>query len=130
MKRIAGIFILMYYSLGSLVLPLADFSMIPDLPACYAHCKLTEHRDMQLTDFITDHLLSLDGIFDEHDNGDEQKPHRPLNYKIHRGITMLMFVPHYSFAVEQMKYIASQTPVISSIYKFNYSNTIFRPPIA
>ena len=40
----------------------------------YKHCKSTEDKDMTPLDFITDHLINIDGIFDKHDNEDEQKP--------------------------------------------------------
>ena len=58
-------------------MPMGDFSSITDLPAMYRNCKATEDKDMTPLDFITDHLVDIDCIFDAHENGDEQKPHTP-----------------------------------------------------
>ena len=49
--------------------------MLNEIPEMYHHCKSTEDKDMTPLDFITDHLVNIDGLFDKHENGDEQKPH-------------------------------------------------------
>ena len=46
----------------------------------YAHCKTTEDKDLSVLDFISDHLINIDGLFDAHNNGDHQKPHKPFNF--------------------------------------------------
>ncbi len=60
---------------GIAFLPQGDFSVMPDLPKMYQHCKLTEDADLNLMDFVTDHLLDINGSFDKHDFGDAQKRH-------------------------------------------------------
>ena len=67
MRKLFSILTLVYYSIGSLILPASDFSIIPELPQMYEHCKATEDKDMNFSDFITDHLLNIDGIFDQHE---------------------------------------------------------------
>ena len=57
---------------------MGDFSMLNELPEMYSHCKATEDKDMTPLDFITDHLVNIDGLFDKHENGDKQKPHSPF----------------------------------------------------
>ena len=37
---------------------------------------------MTAFDFITDHLLNIDCLFDAHNKDDEQKPHQP--YPLHQ----------------------------------------------
>ena len=39
--------------------------MLSQLPAMYQHCQRTEDPEMNLADFITDHLLNLDEVFNE-----------------------------------------------------------------
>jgi hypothetical protein len=78
MNKVLLIFVLVYYVLGQLMLSGGDFSILPNLPKMYAHCKATEHHDMPPFDLITDHLININGLFDAHDNGDEQKPHQPF----------------------------------------------------
>jgi hypothetical protein len=80
MKKGISICLLIYYSMGSLLFPFGNFSAMLDLPQMYFHCKNTEHHDMNPLDFITDHLINIDGIFDSHDDQDEQKPHQPFNF--------------------------------------------------
>ncbi len=71
---------IVYYTFGNLILPMGDFSMLKELPEMYHHCKTYEDKDMTLLDFITDHLINIDGMFDHHDHGDEQKPHNPTDF--------------------------------------------------
>jgi hypothetical protein len=80
LKNFVIIFALFYYSLGTFILPLGDFSILPDLPAMYRHCKQTEQHDMNIFDFFKDHLFNVDCLFDSHGNGDEQKPHIPFHF--------------------------------------------------
>lgn len=77
LKKLTGIAILMYFSLGSLLLPMANFTLLPQLPQMYQECKTHEHPDMNAWEFITDHLVNIDGVFDAHEEGDEQEPHHP-----------------------------------------------------
>ncbi len=64
----------------------------------YDHCKLNEDADLNLVDFVFDHLMGIDGSFDKHDGGDEEKPHSttPFQHKEHQlvfnlsqGLTVL-----------------------------------------
>ncbi len=129
MKKAICILVLAYYSIGSIILPSADFSIIPNLPELYAHCKETEDKDMNLVDFITDHLMNIDGIFDAHDNGDEQKPHEPFDHQINYSFVFLVFnhIPKLS----QPKEIIQERVIIpTKIYQFDFIGKIFRPPIS
>jgi len=87
MKIILSKFLITFYSLGTIFFPMSDFSIIENLPKMYEHCKATEDKDMTALDFVTDHLINIDSLFDNHDNGDEQKPHKSNDYTIHHSIT-------------------------------------------
>ena len=69
-----------YYFFETFCLPQGDFSVIADLPKMYQHCKATEDKDMTPFDFIKDHLINIDGLFDKHEDGDDQKPHSPIQF--------------------------------------------------
>src|SRR5437868_5797201 len=77
---------------------MGDFSALKDLPGMYRHCKATEDKDMTPLDFLTDHLVNIDGIFDKHDHGDAQRPHNPppTNYAPMQ-IFCLMTFSHVNF---------------------------------
>ena len=55
---------------------MGDFSTVAHLPEMYAHCKETEDPDLNILDFIGEHLMNLDGIFEPHgESDDDDKPH-------------------------------------------------------
>lgn len=129
MKKAICILVLVYYSIGSIILPSADFSIIPNLPELYAHCKETEDKDMNLVDFITDHLMNIDGIFDAHENGDEQKPHEPFDHQINSSFAFLMFHPIPELS-QPKETIQSSVITPNKVYQFDFIGNIFRPPIS
>ena len=129
MRKALNIFLLAFYSFGTFCLPLGDFSILADLPQMYHHCKTTEDKDMTPIDFITDHLVNIDGMFDEHQNGDEQKPHQPIQNN-HHTQTVFSFITTYN--ISSTVIIPNQTK--PTIYKTSFTTSeyitkIFRPPI-
>jgi hypothetical protein len=110
-------------------LPSADFSIIPHLPELYAHCKATEDKDMNIADFITDHLMNIDGMFDAHDNGDEQKPHEPFNHQINYSFAFLIFHPLTELS-QPKETIQERIVLPTKTYHFDFIGNIFRPPMS
>lgn len=107
---------------------MGDFSMFVNLPSMYKHCHDTEDKDMTPIDFVTDHLVNIDGVFDKHDNGDEQKPHTPVTGQ-HSGQSKICYVPvfhtyifHYEFAAVNVKLNAENE------FTSEYITKIFHPP--
>ena len=112
---------------------MGDFSAIGDLPKMYEHCKATEDKDMTPMDFITDHLINIDGMFDKHQNGDEQKPHKPFDCSIHYTISQFIqefrnfdFKNHRTFVSADQIKISNYK---NTLYSYNVISSIFRPPI-
>ncbi|MEJ7694386.1 hypothetical protein [Daejeonella sp.] len=125
-----NIFLLVFYSFGSSCLPLADFSLLQYLPEMYQHCKATEDKDMAPLDFLTDHLINIDSLFDRHSNGDEQKPHSPLqnqhisHFVVFQIPTVLGLNSTNTFFVKQ-----SYLFCFDLFVKSEYISKVFRPPI-
>ncbi|MDP3353300.1 MAG: hypothetical protein Q8S44_06145 [Flavobacteriaceae bacterium] len=130
MKKGIYFFMLAFYSFGTFCLPKGDFSVITDLPKMYQQCKTLEDKDLTPLDFITDHLLNIDGLFDKHCNGDEQKPHQPrLNYSNYQ--TTFYFFNHLTFSfIKFYPFIDKPTISLINFISSNYIAKIFRPPIA
>ena len=130
MLKFVSIFLITYYTLGSTLLPLGDFSRLVDLPEMYRHCKNTEDKDMTFVDFITDHLIDIDGLFDKHDHGDKQKPHTPLNF--HPQQIQASFYKPYIADMNSMVFEVTKDyiPFIVNEVSFCHHNRIFRPPIS
>lgn len=133
-KKIGILIIAAYFLLGQMLLPNGDFAVLPNLPAMYAHCQATEDKDLTIVDFITDHLINVDGVFDAHDDGDEQKPHIPFSFthltlgfsliserfdpQIIRSTMLLNLGDKYSLPASKQCF-----------YQGNYGASIFHPPI-
>ena len=129
MIRITTILLLTYYAFGALCLPSGDFSCLSDLPEMYRHCKATEDKDMTPFDFITDHLLNIDCMFDKHDGGDAQKPHTPVQFH-HQQTANNFIAQKKSFSIITNSINENDLPVYQeSFYNSDYISKIFKPPI-
>ena len=108
---------------------MGNFSAITDLPKMYQHCKATEDKDMAPIDFLTDHLINIDGLFDKHESGDDQKPHSPIQLQHVSG--QLNFVPQQLIISFSKPIIFESTfPIFSIRYYFSeFIPLVFRPPI-
>jgi hypothetical protein len=131
MKIFLSIFVC-YWAFGMLLLPMGDVSTLKDLPEQYMHCKQTEDKDMTLVDFITDHLINIDGVFDKHDNGDKQKSHSPSHYA-HHNYPIAIVTNHKINVIEAPFFLpvkATFNYENNNNYSHNYSTLIFHPPLA
>ena len=129
MKKIGLVAVSVYFLAGILFLQQGDFCSLTDMPAMYLHCKATEDKDLTPLDFITDHLLDLDCIIDQHDNGDPQKPHMPLQCS-HENCPNI-FIPG------EFEDLAVKPIIPKQKFQFrseksdpkDYNERIFRPPV-
>lgn len=130
LKKTFNIFLLAFYAFGTSCLPLGDFSFLRDIPQMYSQCKAIEDKDMTAFDFITDHLLNIDGLFDQHENGDPQKPHHPMQYNHHAQVNFSL-IPYFVFSVTLLHPddVKTVIPFDNSILS-DYTSVIFRPPIS
>ena len=132
MKIILYKILITFYSLGTIFFPMSDFSVIGNLTKMYDHCKATEDKDMTPLDFVTDHLINVDSLFDKHKNGDSQKPHKSNDYSLHHSITT------FYHEIKGIEFKTLRLSISTNVLKFNYENSlyfhnpifsIFRPPI-
>jgi hypothetical protein len=124
----------LYFLLGQMFLPNGDFSVMPDLPFMFAHCKATEDKDLSVLDFITDHLINIDGLFDSHNNGDQQKPHKPFNFNhLSNGFVLISQIikPEIiRFKSDVTIEMVDELPYSKQhFFQNHYLSSIFRPPI-
>ncbi|MGZ4043067.1 MAG: hypothetical protein ACXVNM_09410 [Bacteroidia bacterium] len=128
MRKALTILTLCYYTIGSIILPCSDFSIIPQLPELYAHCQSTEDKDMDMIDFVTDHLLNIDGIFDSHENGDDQKPHKDPVHKINSSFVYTAVPAECKFELST-EISAQKVFNYGNTYFFDFAGSVFRPPM-
>ncbi len=129
MKRISVILICLYYLFGNLCLPGGDFSFLVDIPPMYKHCKATEDKDITFFDFITDHLINFDELFDSHNNGDEQKPHQPPAKTVNSFQQPVFYATNILSNNPEFKTLKINYYFLESKHIFDYKNFVFRPPI-
>lgn len=131
MKKIIFFVFALFFLLGSMLLPFGNFSFMNKLPQMYAHC-LQEDKNMQVIDFVSDHLLDIDGLFDKHKNGDEQKPHNPIPFQ-HTVQSPTPALTPFLFELKLELALSNEINIISSDQKNSsqeFFSSIFRPPIA
>lgn len=111
---------------------MADFSTVVHLPEMYAHCKATEDPDLDLFDFVGEHLMNLDGIFEPHEDKDD-KPHQMVvfvsqNQVIPFNETILAF--EFKNNSPLMRPFCIESIGFENLmYFYNPNFSIFRPPI-
>lgn len=80
-------------------------------------------------DFITDHLVNIDSVFDKHDNGDEQKPHSPVEFN-NAGFQLSFITQPIKIALSKSLIDKTSIPVYNEcFFPSGYTPYIFRPPI-
>jgi len=95
----------------------------------YEHCKATEAEDMTPLDFLTDHLINIDGLFEKHDKGDQQKPHSPIQF--HHSFAPIVFLTQqFKFSFKKPLAVKCNAPIYTDrFYYSDYNPFVFRPPI-
>jgi hypothetical protein len=135
LKTTATIVFTLFYLLGTLTLPFADFSVIKDLPEMFRHCKATEDHDLNIFEFFTEHVSGLGQLVEgtEHEDEEEEdgdKPHAPLQF--HFEQQQIICINHYVKmpVVKPAPEIKSRVVLVNGVYISTYIANIFRPPIA
>ena len=125
------ILLLFYFIGGTMLLPEGDFSTLPDIPKMYADCKNLEDPDMDLHDFITEHLLGMDDVCGQNALPEpNEKPHQPVQF--HHQFVQISFASkqlriefHQPFVA--VRALFTQT---SELCLAGHTVSVFRPPIA
>jgi hypothetical protein len=129
-KRFFLILTAIYFLAGNVLLPQGDFAALAELPNMYRHCQTTEDPDMTVLDFITEHLLNLDGGAEDKDDIDEHElPHSPVPFHTTVAGTFYFIQEPAIISFKPVQQIALTQPEYHSPY-FSRVNThkIFQPP--
>src|SRR4030095_3681968 len=123
-----SIFLLAYYAIGTICLPMGDFSSLRDVPDMYRYCKTTEGSDFSLAGFVAGHLLNIDGMADKRDHHDTQKSHAtpPKHHQHSKMIGLLVFADRSGMNL--MPQARRSENFKSEIYISEYTSDIFHPP--
>jgi hypothetical protein len=111
---------------------MGDFALLKELPQQFQHCKATEDSDLNIFEFLTEHVspigLLLEG--NEHEAEDEgDVPHQPVQSTT-AGQLMAFVITQFSFTIS-----VHQPEAVQHHFTFEnnftsiYSSQLFRPPI-
>jgi hypothetical protein len=131
--RALTILLLFYFVAGTMFLPEGDFSTLPDLPKMYADCKNFEDPDMNMSDFVTEHLFEINGMagmFPEQADEPNERPHQPVQFH-HQFVQISFVAKQLKIELQQPVVQALQTMALTDdVYLSDYTVSVFRPPIA
>jgi hypothetical protein len=106
-----------YFLIGSIILPLGDFSLVRDLPQMYkAYQKLAPQAEQGVVDFVGDYLLNGKAILghNKHDTPERGKS----NVQYQHAATFCSIVSVY-------ERLSKSLPVDTS----DFHGQLFRPPL-
>jgi hypothetical protein len=130
LKKTLLILTALYFLLGNCLIPQGDFSVLSQLPAMYQHCQRTEDPAMNLADFITDHLLNLDEVFNESEEADEHElPHNPVPFHTTNAtVFFCVHVPQIILLPADKPVVQNQADYHSPYFSRLNQHEIFQPP--
>ncbi len=124
------ILLLFYFVAGTMFLPEGDFSTLPDMPKMYADCKTKEDPDMDIADFMTEHLFACDALFGQEAPEPNEKPHQPIQFH-HQFAQIVITAKQFNMELLQTVMAEHQlTALVDDVYLSGYTVSVFRPPIA
>lgn len=132
MKIMFTSFFVVFYSLGTIFLPMSDFGILGEMTSIFENCKTTEADDLAAIVFFTDQLLDFDCMIDNSQNKKGQNPHKPIKHNRYR-IFPRMLPEGHCFEVQNEDSIGySKNDIVDScnvLYSFKVVFSIFHPPI-
>lgn len=113
---------------------MGDFSIVPDLPSMFRHCRATEDRDLNVFEFFTIHVSGVGQLIEglQHFTPDEpgDKPHAPVQFTFQQQ--QIVAIVH-QIQIPTVKPVAPVPNFSSgndkSAYTSDYFLSILRPPI-
>ncbi len=101
----------------------------------FQHCKATEDRDLNVVEFLVEHVSGIGQLieeteheFEEEEEGD--KPHAPVQFHFEQQQQIICF--HQSIKVPSIKptlALSLNTVSTDEAHISDYISKIFRPPI-
>ncbi|MBS1521469.1 MAG: hypothetical protein JST50_10760 [Bacteroidetes bacterium] len=129
-KKALAYFISFYFLLGSIVLPLGDFSLIKDLPQMYhAYEKLATPDDRSITDFIGDYLLGGKDIFGHNKNDIPETGKSAVQFQHAAGFCSIVSIHSQTITVIISDAVANHPDVSIPVNTSEFHNELFRPPL-
>lgn len=103
-----------------------------DLPEMFRHCRDTEDPDLNVFEFLTEHVSAIGQLMEGIDHDDEEsddKPHVPVAY--HSQLQVSYIAQRFTARIEKPVISIPKVfaPATEQVYISAYISSIFRPPI-
>jgi hypothetical protein len=127
-KSTIALFLAFYLLVGSIVLPLGDFSLMGDLPGMYkSYCKVTAEQP-GIIDFIGDYVMGGKYIFGHNKQDAPLKTDGSTQFQ-HQATSFLLYTVS-KYQLQLKPNILLSKPNIASVLLFtsDYQSESLRPP--
>ncbi|MCR8561991.1 hypothetical protein KXD93_30330 [Mucilaginibacter sp. BJC16-A38] len=130
-KRITCGFLACLFLTGSLMLPLGDFSLLRDIPKMYQnYTKITSEEEAGVIDFVGDYLLYGKQIFGHNEHDKIPAKGNEVQFQHQASALNIVFL-HRTINLITASVAVTTQPVHTSVfYTGDYTNQLFRPPLA
>ena len=134
-RKIPIILFILFYSAGTLLCPMGDFSCTKNIAQEYNQCK-GEDADIDAFDFVFEHLLNLESLFDQFETKTPEekndKPHQPFQ-QIQSLSQMPVVVSKHLHIESGPAYVASYQRAVYPLCKDDlipsgFLTEVFHPP--
>jgi hypothetical protein len=130
-KKVLAYFISFYFLLGSIVLPLGDFSLIKDLPRMYrAYEKLADPNDRGLADFIGDYLLGGKAIFGHNKSDIPENGQSNVQFQHATGFCSVVSSDTQTITTIVADAVINHPNISIPVNTSEFHNELFRPPLS
>jgi hypothetical protein len=117
--------------MGSVILPLGDFSLLRDIPEMYNnYTKITSAEEMGVIDFIGDYLLHGKEIFGNNERDKIPANGNAVQFQHQASPLNVVFQHHVVNFLHSPESIITYTTFYESRCTCGYSDELFRPPLA
>ena len=113
---------------------MGDFAVLKNLPEMFQHCKATEDNDLNVVEFLFEHVSGVGQLIEgiEHEfeaDEDCDKPHEHIPFRFEQQQIICVYQTVKAPAIKHLV-TAIVCPVTDSkVYVSAYISKIFRPPI-
>jgi hypothetical protein len=130
-KRMITLWMACFFLMGSIFLPLGDFSLMRDIPAMYRnYSKIASPDELGVLDFIGDYLLHGKEFLGHNGHDKTQTPSNNVQFRHQANPLSIIFqtIPINVLFEPELK--KNYRPCSKITIPAEYPETIYRPPLS
>lgn len=129
-KKALAYFISFYFLLGSIVLPLGDFSLIRDLPQMYrAYEKLADPKELGIADFIGDYLMGGKAIFGHNKNDAQETGKSNVQFQHAASFCSIVSLHAQTITTIVADAVITHSDISIPVNTSEFHSELLRPPL-